>query len=889
MIHWAGALSVLFATIPLAARGVDWQSGEHYRFAPLPPPSTGQPGFTLLPAATTGVTAANILSEDRAMRNQNLMNGAGVAAGDFDGDGWVDFFLCSMDGNSVLYRNLGGWKFQDVTASSGISTTNRIPTGAAFADINGDGRLDLIVTSSGGPNSVFLNDGEGHFHEMVLPPGEVARAGSESIALVDVDGDGDLDLYVANYGEISILRGGINPGTAIVNGKEQVVGRYKNRIKIRADGTFSESGEPHVLYLNDGKGNFTPAPWNSEMFLDEEGKPMPAPWDMGLSVMFGDLNQDGHPDLYVCNDFQTEDRVWINDGKGHFRLIDKLALRNTSNFSMSVDFGDINGDGLPDLFVVDMLSPSHFHRMTQMDPGERPPWHPGVMDDRPQIRRNTLFLNRGDGTFAEIANLAGVAATDWTWCTAFLDVDLDGYPDLLVTNGHMFDVQDLDVIESQRARGKATGVEGRRRLLEFPPLNTPHVAFRNRGDLTFEDASARWGFDTRHVSQGIALADLDNDGDLDVIVNSLNAPPLLYRNNSAAPRLAIRLAGNPPNTRGIGAKIRVTARGLPVQTQEMIAGGRYLSGDDAERVFACGAVTQLAVEVTWRTGKRSIITDAKPNSVYEINESGAQAATVPPPPKPAPVFTEVSDALHHTHYEELFDDFARQPLLPRLYSQLGPGIACVDLNGDGHDDLVIGAGRNGNVAVYLGDGHGGFKALESPALKTPVIDDTAGMAGWVAKPGQRSVLIGLADYESGVSNGPSALQLSLDAQGAVALQPLNAIHLPPGTSPGPLAVADFDADGDLDLFIGGRVAPGRYPENPVSQVYKNEGGNLVLDGANTSVLQGAGMVSGAVWSDLDGDGFPELILACEWAPVRVYHNDKGKLREATREWGLAGQ
>src|SRR5204863_1358925 len=326
-------------------------------------------------------------------------------------------------------------------------------------------------------------DGKGHFTDVTEPAGLVQnKAGGHTIAVADVDGDGDLDVYVANYGENSILRSGGDISVRTISGKPVVSGRHAARLKI-INGRFVELGQPDVLYLNDGKGVFSAVPWNSGRFLKEDGTALKsAPMDMGLSAMFRDVNGDGAPDLYVCNDFQSPDRFWINDGKGTFRLIDPLAIRTTCHFSMGVDFADIDRDGRDDFIVCDMLSQIHELRMRQMGATNPAPDEVGEVSDRQQVRRNTLFWNRGDGTYAEIANFAGLDASDWTWSVVFLDVDLDGFEDLLVSNGHAYDTQDLDMQEKAPApTPQARGMRPVKRLKDFPKLETPNLIFRNRG------------------------------------------------------------------------------------------------------------------------------------------------------------------------------------------------------------------------------------------------------------------------------------------------------------------------------------------------------------------------------------------------------------------------
>lgn len=856
---------------------LEWKQADGYRIAALPVTAKGQPGFTLLAPNETNVRFTNSLSESRALLNQNLLNGSGVALGDYDGDGWCDIYLCDLGGTNVLYRNLGGWKFQDVTREAGVSCPNQISTGAVFADVNGDGWLDLLVTSMGGPNALFLNDGRGHFRNVTVEAGLVSRLGSTTMALADVNGDGALDLYVANYGVTSILRTGGALNVTTVDGKPVVRGRYAQRIKF-IDGMMYELGEPDVLYLNDGHGKFTPMSWTDGTFLDEDGKPLAAaPWDQSLTVLFRDINGDGWPDIYVCSDASTPDRCWINDGHGRFRALSTLAIRQTSYFSMGADFADIDRDGFDDFLVLDMQSRQHELMLTQkgdMFPQRR---IPGDLRTQFQIRRNTLFHARGDATFAEIANFSGVASSEWSWSCIFLDIDLDGWEDILITNGFPYNADDLDTKERVKRMGTLSVEQSRKTVLLYPPLNTPDVAFRNQHDLTFREIGKEWGFDSKQVANGMALADLDNDGDLDVVVNCLNGPALLYRNDTTAPRLAVRLRGNAPNTQGIGARLKILG-GPVTQTQEVICGGRYMSGDDPTRVFAAGSLTnQPSIEVTWRSGKKSVISQAKPDCIYEIDEAKAVAAQSSQSKvqgsEPAPLFEDVSTLIGHTHHEEPYDDLARQPLLPKLLSQMGPGVAWFDWNGDGHDDLIVGTGRAGSLAVFLHDGKGHFSRVTSQVLNTPAPDDFGGIVGFVSAPGKRSILAALGNYESGSTNSPSVLRYDWSNDGVTAGE-----TLPPFVScSGPLALSDIDGDGQLDLFVGGRVLAGRYPKAPSSRIYRGKAGRFQLDEENSQVLGQVGLVNGAVWSDLDGDGLAELILACEWGPVKIYRNDKGKL------------
>ncbi len=884
-----------------------WRQAPNCRLAEVRPTGTPHAGFALRPPDQTGVTFTNLLPAERHLLSQILPNGSGVAAADVDLDGWCDLYFCGLkDADNRLYRNLGGWRFADITAPAGVACAGLDASGAAFADVDGDGDPDLLVNSIGAGTHLFLNDGRGRFAPApaILNPDR----GGTSMGLSDADGDGDLDLYVGNYRARTVTdapgtRFGIKmidgqPHVTLINGRPLSDPEWTNRFLFKFEmgpagrGKFGreELGEPDVYYANDGRGRFTPVPFTDGGFRDENGEPLQRPFfDWCLSVLFRDLNGDGAPDLYLCNDFGTPDRLWINQGQGRFRLAPSVALRQTSLASMSADAADLDRDGHDDLVVLDMLSADHRRRLTQRNILRAELAPAANIGSRPQYPRNTLLWNRGDGTYAEVAQFAGIEASEWSWNPLLFDVDLDGYEDLLVPNGFVRDNMNLDAmnrIAAQKAGRSLPPLEELRLRALYPPLHTPNLAFRNLGNLKFAECGQAWGFDQTTISQGACLADLDNDGDPDLVVNNLNNVAGLYRNQATAPRIAVRLRGQPPNTAGVGA--RITVSGGPVlQSQEIVCGGRYCSSDQPQRTFAAGAARSLEVRVRWRSGQETIVAHVPPNHLVEVIEpptagptaspparqpttSSSAASIVPTPASPTPTasirFADVSDAIQHIHQDAPFDDFERQPLLSRKLSQLGPGVAWWDTDADGRDDLVIGSGRGGLIAFFRNLGEGRFERAATPTLESPLERDSAGFAGLA--PG--ALLVAFAHWEdaNAVTNQPGVVEWS--KQGAAPLVPLTAASF------GPLAVADYDGDGGLDVFVGARVAAGRYPTPATSCLYRRKGETLEADRGNERVLPDA-LVSSAVWTDLTGDGWPELVLACEWGALRILRNEQGTL------------
>ena len=900
--------AILLITVGCSANpSLEWHEEGAYRWRALAVPRRGGPGFTQLPGSKTGLEFSNTVSEELTLQNRHLTQGAGVALGDVDGDGLVDIYLSRTEGPNALYKNLGNWRFEDVGTQAGVTAADRFSTAVAFADVDGDGDLDLLVTALGGPNALFVNDGSGSFTELTDEAGLQSDRGSTTMTLADIDGDGDLDLYIANYKLVSAL----DLFAPEERRWEQVVQQRGDRYEIAPSFrehyrvlVLSDLGvvvriqraEPDWLYLNDGTGRFERAAFTANRFVDEDGQPLTSEPDyFGLAARFYDVDNDGDPDLYVCNDFEDPDQFWINDGSGRFRAAPRLALRTTSNSSMAVDFADIDRDGDVDFFVVDMLSRDSKRRATQTPTHTPLPKLVGEIENRPQMQRNTLFLNRGDGTFAQIADFAGVPASEWSWATLFLDVDLDGHEDILVATGHVWDVMDADT--QQRIQRAPARVDWRRERLLYPQLHLKNVAFRNNGDLTFDEVGETWGFATEEdISHGLAAGDLDGDGDLDVVVNRLGRPAGVFRNDATAHRVAVRLLGEAPNTQGIGAKIRVLGGPVREQQKEVTLGGLYLSSSEPLYSFAAGDREALTIVVDWRSGRRSVIEGVRPNRLYEITEAGATASSPAAPAAPttspaSALFTDASAQLGHRHIDSLFDDYARQPLLPNALSQLGPGITWYDVDRDGDEDLLVPSGRGGTLAYYRNDaGRLRHVVLRMPSAtldQTTVLAIPADTLGTLLLVGQMNYE---AEHPAAAIAAPGVLRLNIsqDDYRLRALFPDVAEAVPGApSSTGPLALADVDDDGDLDLFVGGRVVPGRYPAPASSRLFRNEAGHFTLDTTNSRTFAELGLVSAAVFSDVDTDGDPDLLLAVEWGPLRLFLNEAGRFTDATAQWGLA--
>lgn len=849
-------------------------------FVPLAPTS-GTGGLTEVEASACGITFQAVINPETVRRHTNLLN-PGLALGDTDGDGDIDLYICGMDKPNALYRNLGNWRFEDITEAAGVASTGRQNIGAAFVDVDGDGDQDLVTTARHSPPSLFQNNGTGCFTEDPAFANVAAVRAGATVAAADVEGDGDLDLYLCNYHEQ------VSADTHLPGTREEWI--TTDAAEWKRSGALSprlaalyyddgrelwERGERDVLLINDGHGRFVPA--GDDAFGPPDLPPGPLDGH-GLCARFCDLNLDGAPDLYVCNDFHTPDRLWLNDGHGHFRAALPHTIRHTSYSSMAVDMADTQLTGHWDFFVADMLSRDHARRKRQMGAMKAATSISDPLGLRPQVMHNTFFRNRGDCTFAEVAAWAGLKASEWTWGAVFSDVNLDGWPDLITASGMLHDAMDADI------SAQVSGITGLNDFLSsratYPVLRTRNAIFLNRKDGSFRESGIELGVTREEVSGGVAIADLDGDGDEDIVINNLEASLELYRNDSSGPRIKVIVEGVAPNPQAVGA--RVILRGVQSQMREIQAGGWYAAGGPAELCFAAPMEwAPFTIEVIWRDGSRRTVDDVRPGFLHRINPASTDI-TVASPIATQALFVPVSLPEAATHRENPHDDFQSQPLLPNYLSRSGPGATFADMNVDGRVDILLGtAHRSSPVLLLQGpDGTWSHRA-DIPGI-APLLDTTSVLPLYNPD-GFLSLVCGLSSFESPDSPHSAVLLAMGSSNHWMAPRVIPALH---ESAVGPLAVADFNQDGALDLFLGGRVKPGRYPEPATSRVLLH--GGAVDDAAWNEPLQRVGLVSGATVADVNGDLKPDLVLALEWGPVTVLLNTGTGFTNATGPLGLAG-
>ncbi len=804
--------------------------------------------FTSLESVETNVNFINEIIEDKETNYYNyqyLYNGGGVGIGDINNDLLPDLYFTSTVGVDKLYLNKGDFVFEDISESSGISISTGFKSGVSMVDINADGLLDIYVCRAGwksrdaNRNLLFINQGDNTFKEEAKEYGLDTENHSIQAGFLDYDQDGDLDMYLANH-----------PG--IFQVPIERIWKYMDKKPMLASDR---------LFRND-----------DGVFVDVTKESGIQNYSYSLGLALADLNNDGWTDIYVANDFEQADFYYINNGDGSFTESLKEYFPHCSYFAMGSEIADVNNDALLDLFVVEMLAEDNLRQKTNMAPMNPEKFNTLLDKDiHYQYMRNSLQLNHGNGHFSDAAEYAGVANTDWSWGTLLADFDHDMDNDILVANGFLRDTQDKD-LEKRRKQWMKEKQQGLNFETVFATLNSTPIknyAFENKGDLNFEKSNDRWGFNHIGFSNGMATGDLDGDGDLDVVVNNINAEASIYRNNTNDKNyIDIRLKGSKKNTNGLNAQVKIyQGENRQIRNVQSVRGFQSSSQTGAHFGLSQNAID--SIKVFWDDGSVQLITKPKSGQLLVINQS---SSTQTESPKHKTLLQAFESSPFTKHSENNFDDYNKQVLLPHKLSQMGPALSVGDFNNDGEEDLFIGAAHQNESSLWLSDKDGNYSQLETDIFEKDAIhEDVDAVFVDVNNDGFQDLYVVSGGNEFNPGNDFYQDRLYLNKDGKALIK----ASLPEikfaGSS---VSFNDYDADGDQDIFVGCRHLPWQYPFSEQSLLLENIDGNFKI---SEMQIQENEMIQSSYWSNVDNDQNEELITVGEWTSINIYDIINGDL------------
>ena len=838
---------------------------------------SGPTMFTLLSPEKTNITFQNQLKETlnaNVLLYEYMYNGGGVATGDFNNDGFIDLYFTSNMGENKFYINKGAMLFEDVTRTSKIQgRTGPWKTGVTAVDVNGDNKLDLYLCYSGTmpeekrANQLFINLGNDAngipiFKEKSQEYGLASTAFSNQAYFFDYDHDGDLDMLLLNH----------NPKSLPVLNEISTANLLKKDDSLQGVRLFRQT-----------KGKFEDVTVNAGI----SGSAL----TYGLGIGISDLDNDGWEDFYISNDYSVPDYLYMNNKDGTFTNKLKEKMGHISHFSMGNDIADINNDGWTDIFTLDMLPEDNKRQKLLLAPDKYEKFDLNLRSGfHYQYMRNMLQINNGNGTFSEIGQFAGISNTDWSWAALLADYDNDGWKDLFVTNGYFRDYTNLDFINYMESYTESKERLKKEDILEIikkmPASDLSNYMFSNLGGTGFSNTTKSFGLDIPANSNGAAYADLDNDGDLDLIVNNINQPAFIHRNESQLYGnhfLQVKLKGTKLNTQGIGTKVTLY-QGKRHQTLEQFPSKGYLSNVSPVLHFGLGKISRIdSVVIHWNNGKRQSLVDVVSDQTLGIDEKNATPFKTTEI-KPASIFKDMVPPISYKNNLSNFNDFKRQSLLIEQFSHSGPLMVKGDVDKDGLEDIFIGGEKDKGASLFIQKKDGNFIKMKSTIFETAKgSHDTEAVIFDANGDGDPDIYVASGGYHD-YSENDSRLQDRLyfgDGHGNFRV---NEASLPQmWTSKGAVTVLDVNQDGHPDLFVGSRIIPGRYPEIPESYLLVNDGKGNFKNQIRTIApeLEHLGMVTDAIWIDLDRDNNKELVVVGHWMPITVFKNSSGKLQKET--------